>query len=145
MHLRVQREPTADDTTLGVLFLDGRFWMFTLEDAVRELAGQPVAAWKVPGATAIPVGTYRIGLTESVRFRRRLPLLLDVPGFAGIRIHPLNTSDQTEGCLGVGLARDDRHATILRSAVASQLVTDTLDLAVARGEPCTITVDAARP
>jgi 4-hydroxy-2-oxoheptanedioate aldolase len=42
----------------------------------------------VPGDTAIPAGRYRIIVTESVRFHRPLPLLLDVPGFDGILFGP---------------------------------------------------------
>jgi hypothetical protein len=142
MNLRVIREPTrADGTTLGVLFKDGVFFGFTLEDAVREVAGQPVESWKVKGETAIPQGRYRVVVTPSVRFHRPLPLLLDVPGFDGIRIHPLNTSAETEGCIGVGFDRDDRHGTILRSAVACEALQAYIDGALAQQQPVWIQVE----
>ena len=116
MTLRLIREPTRDGTTFGVLFVDGHFQCFTLEDAVRDVLGQPVAAWKVPGQTAIPAGRYRVIVTPSARFQRPLPLLLDVPGFSGVRIHPGNTIEDTEGCLLVGM--DRRVGRVLRSRAA---------------------------
>lgn len=116
MTLRLVREPSRNGATFGVLFVDGRFECFTLEDEVREVAQQPVSAWKVAKQTAIPAGRYRIIVTPSVRFHRPLPLLVDVPGFSGVRIHPGNTTADTEGCLLVGLDRDgDR---VLRSRLA---------------------------
>ena len=79
----------------------------TLEDEVREVAGQPVSTWKVPHATAIPVGRYRVKLTFSTRFQKVLPEVLLVPGFTGIRIHAGNTEQDTSGCVLVGFRFDD--------------------------------------
>jgi hypothetical protein len=84
------------------LSIDGQPFCATLEDVVREVPGVPVHAWKVPGNTAIPSGMYEVEITYSQRFKRDLPLLLNVPGFAGIRIHAGNTEDETSGCILVG-------------------------------------------
>jgi len=97
--LRIVREPSRDGATLGVLFVDGHFECFTLEDQIR--------AQKVPGQTAIPAGRYRVIVTPSYRFKRPLPLVVDVPGFAGVRIHPGNTIADTEGCVLVGRTRGE--------------------------------------
>lgn len=116
MTLRLVREPSLNHVTLGCLFVEGHFSCFTIEDEIREQAGVPVTTWKVPRQTAIPAGTYRVIVTPSHRFGRPLPLIVDVPGFAGVRIHSGNTIDDTEGCLLVG--RDRRPGRVLQSRVA---------------------------
>lgn len=112
----LRRQPTRDGATIGELDLGSGRFCYTLEDAVRERPGVQVASWKVPSETAIPAGRYRLAITESARFKRPLPLLLGVPGFSGVRIHPGNTSADTEGCILVGEAVSG--ASVVRSRVA---------------------------
>lgn len=133
MHLVLQRQPTASGCTIGRLQVDGADQCWTLEDVVR-----PPSATKVPGATAIPAGTYRVTVTWSPRFKTRLPLLHDAPGFEGVRIHPGNTADDTEGCILVGADRGK--AAILRSRAAFGPLLQKLDDAAARGEEITIEI-----
>jgi hypothetical protein len=89
------------DGTLGRLFVVGddrpRWW--TIEDAVRP------PGVKHKGQTAIQAGTYTCRLSMSPRLKRVTPELLDVPMFAGIRIHALNTPEESLGCIGPGLGR----------------------------------------
>ncbi|WP_443115496.1 DUF5675 family protein [Herbaspirillum seropedicae] len=96
MKLTLQREPSTKVSTAGRLFLNGQFECHTLEDIVRP------RGVKVYGKTAIPAGVYQVVLTMSPRFKRVLPLLLNVPGFEGIRIHPGNKAEDTDGCILVG-------------------------------------------
>lgn len=105
MKLLLERLQLDPDVTIGALSIDGEFECWICEDPVREVPGQPVSTWKVYGQTAIPFGTYKVDITPSARFKRDLPLLLDVPGFSGIRIHPGNTAADTEGCLLPGAMR----------------------------------------
>lgn len=93
MKLALSRRPSANGCTIGNLELNGVHECFTCEDVVRP-PGE-----KVYGQTAIPAGTYRVIITQSLRFKRRLPLLLDLPGYEGVRIHPGNTAADTEGCI----------------------------------------------
>lgn len=139
MNLRLIREPSAQETTLGVLFVDGVFRAFTLEDQIREIPGRPVKDWKVYGVTAIPAGRYRVQVTWSPRFQRRLPELFDVPGYTGIRIHPLNTARESEGCIGCGLQRAG--ASIQQSRMAQQVVQDLIELAESRGDEVWIDIE----
>jgi Family of unknown function (DUF5675) len=105
VELRLIREPSVKGATMGVLFVDGVFECFTLEDQIREQAGVPVTTWKVWGESAIPCGRYRVIITPSHRFKRPLPLVVDVPGFEGIRMHPGNHKGNTEGCILLGRRR----------------------------------------
>lgn len=103
MNLSVTRFSLQQECSIGHLELDGEdSGLFTLEPKTREVVGQPVASWKVPGKTAIPRGTYQVIVDHSEHFGEDLPHILDVPGFEGVRIHPGNTDLATEGCVLVG-------------------------------------------
>ena len=124
MTLRLIREPTHDGATLGSLYVDRVWQSWTLEDAIREVPGQPVAVWKVPRQTAIPSGRYRVLITPSVRFQRPMPLVVDVPGFTGVRLHPGNTVADTDGCILIG--KDRQAGRVLQSRVAFEALFATL-------------------
>lgn len=93
--------------TISKVYVDGKdFGCNCLEDTDRGLKGTmstaDIAKVKVKGATAIPTGTYETIYTYSPKFRKQLPLLCNVRGFEGIRIHSGNTASDTEGCLLMG-------------------------------------------
>lgn len=110
MHIKITRNKPINGTTIGNLFVDGVFVCYTLEDMVREV--------KIPHATAIPTGTYKVIFTMSNRFKKVLPLLVDVPGFEGVRIHSGNTIADTEGCVlvGTGVLKNQQYITGSRLA-----------------------------
>ena len=98
-HIILIRERYFSDGTPGTYFVDGvPTKIFSLEDPVREIPGVPVDVWKIPGETAIPVGTYKIILSMSKRFGRIMPEILGVKGFSGVRIHGGNDAGDTHGC-----------------------------------------------
>lgn len=108
LELRVQRDLQCPDVTLGELFVDGQKFCETLEDPVREVTGLSVEQWKIKGETAIPRGRYRVIIDFSPRFQRPMLHLLNVPGFAGIRVHGANSAKDVEGCIGVGEKRTEQ-------------------------------------
>lgn len=130
MNLQLRRDFFGEHATLGKLFVNGVFECYTLEDKTREE--------KIPRETAIPSGTYQVTITWSPHFGRRLPLLNNVPGFEGVRIHPGNTPADTEGCILVGTARGNNVVT--DSRVAFNDLFATLDDADKAGEHLWLTI-----
>lgn len=99
MELLLKRQIRTKDFTLGELFIDGISFCMTVEDMER------MPNEKVYGKTAIPKGTYKVIVNMSNRFKKEMPLLLNVPNFEGIRIHSGNTAEDSEGCIIVGMKR----------------------------------------
>lgn len=129
LELVVKRAQTSF-ATLGALCIGDDFECWTLEDAVRPE--------KIRGETAIPYGKYEIDVTWSPKFHTYLPILLNVPGFDGVRIHPGNTTDDTEGCLLVGEEMVDGEARLLRSRAAFDKLFLKIQLAKQSGGTVTI-------
>lgn len=138
MKLTLVRDKRNPKQTLGTLLIDDKFECYTLEDTVREVPGQPVEAWKLNSITAIPCGTYPVTITWSAHFGKYLPLLGNVPGFEGVRIHSGNTEDDTRGCILLG---DIRFITyISASRIAATRVQAKIEAAITRGEQVSIEV-----
>ena len=106
MNITLNRIAKKSKYTIGKLYIDGEYFCDTIEDTDRGLTqtmtDAQIKSKKVYGQTAIPTGTYRVIINYSNKFKRQMPLLLNVPGFLGIRIHSGNTEKDTEGCLIVG-------------------------------------------
>lgn len=103
MKITVKREFFTNTETIGSMFINDKFFCYTLEDKDRKLnqlqIESEIKSQKKYGVTAIPSGTYRVILTLSNRFKRVMPEVLKVKGFEGIRIHGGNTHENTEGCI----------------------------------------------
>jgi len=110
MKLNLKRLHKTDNSTIGELYIDGKFEAYTLEDIERDT--------KVFGKTAIPKGTYEVIMTMSNRFKKMMPLLLNVPGYEGVRIHSGNDATQTEGCILLGTTRSVDFIGGSRDAIA---------------------------
>jgi hypothetical protein len=121
MEIALTRKRLSEECTIGELTLPDGISFYTLEDKDRGLQSfMPVSEIiriKRPGITAIPKGRYELCLNFSARFSRSLPLLLDVPGYAGVRIHSGNTAHDTEGCILLGKIAVEDHIMDSRAAM----------------------------
>jgi hypothetical protein len=92
--LYVIRDKVTGDAVCGRLLLDGAFICNTLERRDKML----------------PLGTYRIEVNQSPKFKRKLPLLYNdsIKASRGFRIHVGNTISDSSGCVLVGTADGER-------------------------------------
>lgn len=103
IHIELLRYTDDGETTIGLLYIDKKFYCYTLEDAFH--------AQKIPGQTRIPAGSYQLGLRKEItplteKYRERYPEwftfhleLLNVPNFTSIYIHSGGDHTDTEGCI----------------------------------------------
>ena len=110
MKLTVVRTQFGTDATNGLLFIDGVFECYTLEDQYQAV--------KVMHETCIPEGTYDIQFRKTGGFHAKyseryknahygMLHIQDVPNFTYILIHTGNTDEHTSGCLIVGETQQD--------------------------------------
>lgn len=106
MEMLVKRIARRSTYTIGKLYIDGKYVCDTLEDVDRGLKQSmsldEIKNIKVYEKTAIPTGTYKVLWTYSQKYKRNMPLLQNVPGYEGIRIHSGNGPDDTAGCILLG-------------------------------------------
>ena len=109
MILTLKRIYCKGTYTLGALqiqtesnkeFLMNRYFCDTLEPHAIDWRREE----KIAGKTAIPTGRYRVVMSYSKTYKRRMPFLQNVPHFTGIMIHTGNSADDTRGCILVGKA-----------------------------------------
>jgi len=109
------------ETTLGILFLDNKYFCYTLEDTFQDK--------KILSKTRIPGGIYKLNyrrestpLTE--KYRKTRPWfeyhleIKNVKNFTGIYIHCGSTHEHTDGCLLI--ARSINSSDVKRSIYNSR-------------------------
>lgn len=142
LHLTLIRTWKKADYTIGKLFAGGRQICNTVEDADRGLnmymTDAEVRKVKVQNETAIPVGTYKLAVTMSPKFGRKLVEIQNVVGFSGIRIHRGNTAKDSAGCVIVG--QNTIKGGVTNSTKFEELITSMVEQAIANGEEAYLTI-----
>lgn len=142
MEIRQKRIAFLPTYTIGNMYIDEKKFCDTLEDTNRDLNKNGKfdgAEKKVYGETCIPFGRYKIDVTMSAKFKRELPILLNVPGFEGIRIHRGNTPKDTLGCILVG--ENKVVGKVLNSTQYEIQLVKMMKEALSRGEEIWITIE----
>jgi len=124
MNIYQKRLFDTGEETISILYLDGKFACWILEDQFRTT--------KVYADTRIPAGKYRLELRKEgshhIRYAKKFPdmhrgmvHLLGVPKFKYILLHIGNTDKDTAGCLLCGdypHPKDSERYNIVNSTVA---------------------------
>lgn len=141
MELLLERKYIKPEYCIGRLYINGEFFCNTLEDTIRDINKNGTfdcGEFKISGHTAIPYGTYEVQVTYSPKFKRELPLLLDVPNFTGIRIHRGNTKEDSSGCILVG--ENTKKGMVLNSTKYEEELTKLLKNTQSKKEKIIVTI-----
>ena len=142
MLIKLHRRYLGETYTIGSLYVNGTYLCDTIEDKVRDFNKDgdllDPGEKKVYAETAIPYGTYNIELSRSPKFRRILPMILNVKHFTGIRIHRGNTARDSAGCILPG--ENKRKGMVINSTKYEVTIIWMMEEAVSRGEEIKITI-----
>lgn len=132
MIIDVIRNVFTNDSTIGEMYIDGKFFCYTLEDKDRALyqsqSVDEIKKVKVQDNTAIPYGKYFITLSPTTlkgvgELDGKLLSIEDVKGFASIKIHSGNTKEHTRGCILVGETKSKNFIGNSKKTVAKLMTT----------------------
>ena len=135
MEMTLQRDPFSPKGTTGALHMAGTPFCWTLE--------RPDAQFN-PEWSCIPAGRYRVVIYDSPHFGRPMPLLVDVPGRAGIEMHWGDFVENSEGCILVGSAKstqDDGTLCIWNTRDTFEKLFE--QVSAAQADECWITIEDA--
>ena len=143
MTIRIDRKWKKAEYTISRVFIHGNYLgCNALEDTDRGLLQSmqiaEIQKRKIKGKTAIPRGYYDVKVTWSEKYQRNMPLVMDVPGFSGIRLHSGNAAKDTEGCILFG--KNDKVGWISDSRYWTDKIYRLIDAALKKGEKVTLIV-----
>jgi hypothetical protein len=147
MELTLLRYHKDTQSTLGLLYVNGKFQTYSLED--------PVRLEKIKHRTAIPAGTYKIKYRKTnspmtKKYRERFPHrftyhleLQDVPNYKYVYMHIGNGVEDTSGCIILGDAVQSQISGSDKLSLSTQAflrIYDLISSELNRGGEVTITI-----
>ncbi len=106
MVITIKRKIKTGISCIGELWVNDRFECWTAEAPDRELHQHfplaEITRRKLLMQTAIPTGRYQVTLSWSDRWKMYMPLVMEVPGFANVRLYADNVAATTDGCIRLG-------------------------------------------
>lgn len=96
MKLILRRELNTRDGVFGRLIVPGMLDLFTMEEDWKNNQRR---------LSCIPAGVYTLRRTVYHKHEYETFEVTNVPGRSRILIHPANTEEDVEGCIGIGLRR----------------------------------------
>jgi len=138
---KLNRNTYRGQTTLGELIFPDKRKFHTLEDTVR--------GWgiKDAGNTAIPFGLYKMMVSMSGKFKRKMAMIYTEPNqyelkgsgisFKGIRVHGGNDHQDTWGCIVV--AKNRMSDTTVQGSAEKEF-TEAVEKLIADGFECYIDI-----
>lgn len=143
MTIRIDRKWKKAEYTISRVYINGSYFgCNSLEDTDRGLLQtmqiSELQRRKVKGKTAIPRGYYDVRITYSPKYKRMMPLVVDVPAFSGIRLHSLNKPEDSEGCIGFG--KNDKVGWISDSKYWTDKICRLIETTLNKGEKVTLIV-----
>lgn len=94
MDITLVRNELSSDGTFGTMTFPRMKMLYTVEDDWLD---------NRPNVSCIPVGHYKLHRTVYHKHGYETFEVMDVPGRSRILIHPANTEEDVQGCIGVGL------------------------------------------
>ena len=118
MYIKLIRNEPRGNAITGRLVIDGRWYCDTLERVGYQ----------------IPPLCYHVAVTMSPKFKRRLPIVQNVPGRSGIRIHRGTKPQHSIGCI---LVPADKECLLTYKIVKAQEAHEEIILEVTDFRPGT--------
>lgn len=142
MEIKLVRKYRNSNYCIDKLYINGSYFSDALEDTDRGLTNEmpleEIKRLKVKGNTCIPYGIYNITITYSSKFKRNLPLVNNVKGFSGIRIHSGNTPTDTSGCILPGFNKVK--GKVINSKDTTEKLINLINTALSKGEKVTLII-----
>lgn len=102
MYYKLIRQPAEGKAVRGQLCWTGHYFNHRTQQYTERL--HPICDTLENADHLVPPLTYKIQVSRSPKFQRLLPLLEQVPGRSGIRIHRGSKPEHSKGCILVSAA-----------------------------------------